>query len=158
MKGRIMEFWLLELLGPLGFQWGGLCIICSRLTKKLMGSEPALILGHSPSPNLMPSLSSPHDIIPNIILGPFLFPVQFLKPHQISCSVFYEFIQGKEKKSTLTQVQEPNLLEGTKAGQGTKGRKCSKDPCRFRSRDHEDRHRPPSTTQEEREGFSHFSL
>lgn len=38
-------------------------------------SEPALILGHSPSPNLMPPLSSPQDIIPDIILGPFLFPV-----------------------------------------------------------------------------------
>lgn len=115
-------------------------------------SEPALILGHSPSPNLMPPLSSPQDIIPDIILGPFLFPVQFLKPHQISCSVVYEFIQGKEKKSIQTNSSpEAKLLEGRELGKEPRAGNAVSLPASSEAG-------TVKSPQEDKEGFSHFSL
>lgn len=122
--GRTAGFRLCELPGLLvSKREESVLFVASQATDSQRGfrsySEPGFNSGSSPSPSLgPPSLSSPHDTVSDIILGPFLFAIQFLMPCPISCYVGCELFQGKEKKPTQTNSNAGGQFTGRKKGLG----------------------------------------
>ena len=102
--------------------------------------EPALILGHSPSPSLMPLLPMISSLTSSLVH--FSSLSNFSSPIKLAALLFMNSFRARKRSPfKLTQVQEAKLLEGKWAGEGAEDRKCSQHPCQFRSRDRED---PPT--------------